>query len=311
MKPRKFKPSLSKRVADRPGDFPVLYRELFNESLSGHSTTLYPLINELTYIVDTFCFTSIIYMETKMTPEILYEDNHIIVVNKPSGMLSQGDASGDDSLLDILKLYVKKKYNKEGEAFVGLVHRLDMPVSGVMVFARTSKAARRFHSEIISGNMQKFYLAVVEKEMPDDNKWHRLENFLRRERDITKIAAKESLDTQRADLNYITISSSKEFSMLLIKLGTGRKHQIRAQFSAMDAPVAGDKKYGSRIEYKNSILLCSVFLSFTHPTLKERMNFYSPPPERFNKTIQYNPESLKEKIIGIINNTDGQALLSK
>ena len=250
-----------------------------------------------------------------MTPEILYEDNHIIVVNKPAGMLSQGDSSGDESLLDVLKQYVKEKYSKEGEAFMGLVHRLDRPVSGVMVFARTSKAARRLHSEIISGNMQKFYLAVVEKEMSMDNKWHRLENFLRRERDITKVAVKESIDTQRADLNYITISSSKdfskEFSLLLIKLGTGRKHQIRAQFSAIDAPIAGDKKYGSDSEYKNSILLCSVFLSFTHPTLKERMEFYSPPPDIFGRVVQYDPESLKEEIIGIINDTGNQALVSK
>lgn len=246
-----------------------------------------------------------------MTPEILYEDNHIIVVNKPSGMLSQGDISGEDSLLDFLKRYVKKKYNKEGDAFVGLVHRLDMPVSGVMVFARTSKAARRLHSEIISGNMHKFYLAVVEKEMPCDGKWHRLENFLIRERDITKVAAKESIGTQKADLNYRTISSSKGYSILLIKLGTGRKHQIRAQFSSLGAPIAGDKKYGSQSEYKDSILLCSVFLSFTHPTLKERMEFYSPPPDRFSGSIRYNPDTLRKEIIGIINETDNQALVSK
>ncbi len=246
-----------------------------------------------------------------MIPEILYEDNHIIVVNKPSGMLSQGDASGEDSLLDILKQYVKEKYNKEGEAFIGLVHRLDMPVSGVMVFARTSKAARRFHSEIISGNMHKFYLAVVEKEMQGNRKWHKLENFLIRDRDITKVAVNESVDTQRADLSYIIISSSNGFSLLLIKLGTGRKHQIRAQLSAIGAPVSGDKKYGSRSEYKKYICLCSVFLSFTHPTLKERMKFYSTPPDRFRKLIEYNPESLKEEIIGIINDTGNQPLVSK
>lgn len=235
-----------------------------------------------------------------MTPEILYEDNHIIIANKPSGLLSQGDASGNDSLLDILKQYVKKKYNKEGDAFVGLVHRLDMPVSGVMVFARTSKAARRLHSEILSGNMHKYYLAVVEKEMPDDGKWHKLENFLSREKDITKVSKKESSDTQRADLNYRTIISSKNFSLVLIKLGTGRKHQIRAQFSFIGAPVAGDKKYGSLNEFKNSICLSSVYLSFSHPTLKEMMKFYSPPPEIFYKFISFNPEQIKEKILELI-----------
>lgn len=231
-----------------------------------------------------------------MTPEILYEDNHIIVVSKPSGMLSQGDISGDDSLLDILKQYVKKKYGKEGEAFIGLVHRLDMPVSGVMVFARTSKAARRLHSEIISGKMDKFYAAVVEKELPDDRKWHKLENFLTRERDITKVVLKETKDSQIADLNYRTILSEKGYSLVLIKLGTGRKHQIRAQFSAINAPVAGDKKYGSKNEFKNSICLHSVFLSFGHPTLKERMKFYSAVPDTFAKFIHIDEDKLQNDI---------------
>lgn len=231
-----------------------------------------------------------------MTPEILYEDNHIIVVSKPSGMLSQGDISGEDSLLDILKQYVKKKYGKEGEAFIGLVHRLDMPVSGVMVFARTSKAARRLHSEIISGKMDKFYAAVVEKELPDDRKWHRLENFLIRERDITKTILKETKDSQRADLNYRTILSAKGYSLVLIKLGTGRKHQIRAQFSAIGAPVAGDKKYGSENEVKNSICLHAVLLSFNHPTLKEKMKFYSALPDNFSKFIHLDQDRLQNDI---------------
>lgn len=231
-----------------------------------------------------------------MTPEILYEDNHIIVADKPSGMLSQGDSSGEDSMLEVLKTYIKKKYNKEGDVFIGLVHRLDMPVSGVMVFARTSKAARRLHSEIIAGNMDKYYAAIVEKELPDDKRWHRLENFLIRERDITKIALKESKDSQKADLYYRTISSSKGFTMVLIKLGTGRKHQIRAQFAGIGAPVSGDKKYGSLNEVKNSICLHSVFLSFTHPTLKERMKFYSPLPDRFRKFISSDAEVLMKEI---------------
>jgi len=246
-----------------------------------------------------------------MTPEILYEDNHIIIVNKPAGLLSQGDATGNDSLLDILKQYVKKKYNKEGDAFVGLVHRLDRPVSGVMVFARTTKAARRLQSEILSGNMSKYYLAVLEKEMTDDGRWHKLENFLIREKDITKVAVKESRDTQRADLNYRTVISLRGFSLVLIKLGTGRKHQIRAQFSAIGAPIAGDKKYGSLNEFKNSICLSSVYLSFSHPTLKEMMRFYSPPPEIFNKLIPFDPEQIKEKILELIEDSANQIFVSK
>jgi len=246
-----------------------------------------------------------------MTPEILYEDNHIIAVNKPSGMLSQGDASGEDSLLDILKLYVKKKYNKEGDAFVGLVHRLDMPVSGAMVFARTSKAARRLHLEIISGKMEKYYTAIVEKKLPDDKKWHRLENFLVRERDITKVVLKETKDSQKADLYYRTISTSNGYTLVLVKLGTGRKHQIRAQFSGIGAVIAGDKKYGSANEVKNSICLHSVFLSFSHPTLKERMKFYSAIPEVFEKFIPMDEEKIKQEIIELAESFETQALVSK
>jgi len=246
-----------------------------------------------------------------MTPEILYEDNHIIVVNKPSGMLSQGDATGKDSLLDILKQYVKKKYGKEGEAFIGLVHRLDMPVSGVMVFARTSKAARRLHSEIISGMLDKFYIAIVEKQLPDDKKWHRLENFLTRDRDITKIVLKETKDSQKADLYYRTILSSKDSTLVLIKLGTGRKHQIRSQFSGIGAPVAGDKKYGSTNESNNSICLHSVFLSFSHPTLKDKMKFYSDVPDNFGEFLSFDKETIKNKICALTDDIPGQAFLSK
>ena len=245
-----------------------------------------------------------------MVPEILYEDNHIIVVNKPSGLLSQGDSSGEDSLLDILKLYVKKKYVKEGEAFIGLVHRLDMPVSGVMVFARTSKAAKRLHSEIVSGNMDKFYIAVVEKKFTVDEKWHSLENFLIRERDLTRVAIKESKDSQKARLYYRTLSLSRGFSLVLIKLVTGRKHQIRAQFAEIGAPVAGDKKYGSVNELKGFITLHSVYLSFTHPTLKEKMKFYSPPPATFSKFISAD-EEVKEKITKLAGEFKDQALVSK
>jgi len=246
-----------------------------------------------------------------MTPDIFYEDNHIIVVNKPSGMLSQGDSTGEDSLLDILKQYIKAKYLKEGDAFIGLVHRLDKPVSGVMVFARTSKAARRFHSEIISGGMDKFYAAIVEKELPYDQKWHRLENFLRRERDVTEVITRETQDSQRAELFYRTILSSHKFSLVLVKLGTGRKHQIRAQLSAIGAPIAGDKKYGSAHEIKNSICLHSVFLSFTHPTLKERMKFYSEIPSIFENFLTTNPDSVKGIILKLTDEFKNYILASK
>lgn len=234
-----------------------------------------------------------------MTPEIVFEDNHIIIVNKPPGMLSQGDSTGEDSLLEILKKYVKKKYNKEGDAFIGLVHRLDRPVSGLMVFARTSKAARRLHSEIISGNMDKYYAAVVETELPADGRWHRLENFLIREKDITKISSNETKESQKAILFYRTVLTSNRYTLVLIKLDTGRKHQIRAQFSEIGAPVAGDKKYGSLNELRNSICLHSVYLSFPHPTLKTEMKFCLDIPGSFLKFIQANPEKVKKEILDL------------
>lgn len=246
-----------------------------------------------------------------MTPEIIYEDNHIIVAIKPSGMLSQGDSSGEDSLLDILKLYIKKKFKKDGDAFIGLVHRLDRPVSGVMVFARTSKAARRLHSEIISGKMEKYYAAIVEKELINDSKWHRLENFLIRDRDITKTAVKETKDSQKAELDYHTILSSNGYTLVLIKLGTGRKHQIRAQFSAIEAPIAGDKKYGSRNNMENSICLHSVFLSFSHTTSNERMNFYAEIPLTFQKFLKSDPQKIKSMIFELIENFNNHTLASK
>jgi len=246
-----------------------------------------------------------------MTPEILFEDNHIIVVNKPAGILSQGDSSGEDSLLDMLKNYIKTKQNKDGDAFLGLVHRLDMPVSGVMVFAKTSKAARRLHSEIVSGNMEKYYVALVESELIDDKKWHRLENFLIRERDITKISIRENRSTQRAELFYKIIKAENIYTLVIIKLITGRKHQIRAQFSEIGAPVAGDKKYGSKTVINNSICLHSVYLSFPHPTLKERLEFYSGTPSAFNRYIKTDKAELKIEILERIDEFRNQALASK
>ncbi len=232
-----------------------------------------------------------------MTPEILYEDNHIIIITKPPGMLSQGDSSGDESMLDILKQYIKKKYKKDGDVFLGLVHRLDKPVSGVMVFARTSKAARRLHTEIINGNMEKYYAAVIEKKLHTDKKWHLLENFLVRENNLTKVTDNVSSNSQKADLYYRVILSSDKYSLIIVKLGTGRKHQIRAQLSAIGAPVAGDKKYGAKSELNNRICLHSVLLAFKHPTLNSKMSFYSDIPEVFNKLIQTDSEKIKNEIL--------------
>jgi 23S rRNA pseudouridine1911/1915/1917 synthase len=226
-----------------------------------------------------------------MVPEIIYEDNHIIVVNKPAGILSQGDSSGSESMLEILKDYIKKKYNRPGNVFLGLVHRLDMPVSGLMVFAKTSKAAGRMFTEITSGSMGKYYVAIIEKNLADYGNWHILENFLRRQRDITKIISRGNDDADKAVLYYRTILSSGQNSLVLIKLETGKKHQIRAQFAGIDAPVAGDRKYGSR-DRSDAISLHAVYLSFSHPTLKQRMEFSTEIPGRFKNFMPFDSDKV-------------------
>jgi 23S rRNA pseudouridine1911/1915/1917 synthase len=229
--------------------------------------------------------------------KIIHEDNHIIVADKPAGILSQGDMSGRESLLDMLKNYVKLKYDKPGEAFIGLVHRLDRPVSGLMVFARTSKAASRLHQEIISGRMEKFYIAVTEMELIAGSDWHRLENNLIRKKDKTFISVKESRNSQRSVLYYNVLKCGEGKSLLLVKLETGRKHQIRAQLAGMGAPVYGDSKYGSPISAGKAICLHSVFLKFMHPVKKTMVEFYSPPPEIFRRSADFIPEDLQPVIM--------------
>ena len=236
-----------------------------------------------------------------MTPQIVYEDNHILIVNKPSGILSQRDSSGKDSMLEILKSYIKQKYEKQGEVFIGLVHRLDFPVSGLMVYAKTSKAARRLHNEIINGNMDKYYTAIVEKEFIIDREWHKLENFLTRINDKTIISKKINNHTKKSELYYTVLASLQGYSLILIKLETGRKHQIRAQFSALEAPIAGDIKYGSKNNLNDSICLHSTILSFNHPTLKDKMVFISDMPVIFTKFIKIDLNIAKDNIYELIN----------
>ncbi|HPS57604.1 MAG TPA: RluA family pseudouridine synthase [Spirochaetota bacterium] len=233
----------------------------------------------------------------KIPAIIIYEDNHIIVADKPAGILSQGDISGETSLLDMLKNYVKLKYSKPGEAFIGLVHRLDKHVSGLMVFARTSKAASRLHDEITSGKMEKYYIALAEKEIVPDQDWHMIENYLYREKDKTFIAAKEGKNTQRGVLYYTAIASGRGKSLLLVKLETGRKHQIRAQLTGMGAPVYGDARYGSSASTGKAICLHSVFLGFVHPVKKTPVEFFSPPPELFRQSADFIPGDLQAELM--------------
>lgn len=198
---------------------------------------------------------------------ILYEDNHIIVVYKFSGILSQSDNTKDLDMHTIIKTYLKERYHKPGNVYLGLVHRLDRPVKGVMVFAKTSKAAARLSEQIRNGQMHKKYYAVVEgilkeKEGILENKIEKLDN---------KKVLIDSPNGKEAKLEYKVIKEKDNLSLVDINLLTGRYHQIRIQFSSRNHPLYGDTLYGSK--YKGDLALISYSLSFIHPTTKEKMCF--------------------------------------
>ena len=218
-------------------------------------------------------------------PEIIHEDNHLIVTIKPPGILSQGDISGEDSMLDIIREYIRIRYSKPGNVFTGLVHRLDRPVSGLMVFAKTSKGAARLHKEFLNKNVDKYYTALVEGPDKINKKWVKIKSHLVRIKDITVVSEGKKKNSQEAVMNYISLFRDGRYSLILIKLETGRKHQIRAQLSAAGFPILGDRKYGSKTSMGDSICLNAARLSFTHPTTREALRFSSPMPERFKKFI--------------------------
>lgn len=199
--------------------------------------------------------------------DILYEDNHVIVVFKPAGILSQADKSGDVDMLTIIKSYLKEKYNKPGNVYLGLVHRLDRPISGIMVFAKTSKAASRLSEEIRNNKMHKKYLAIIHgyldvKEGTLVNRIEKLDN------------KKVLIDTPKgkeAVLNYKVIKEKNNLSLVDINLVTGRYHQIRLQFASINHPLYGDYLYNKKDT--NKLALVCYSLLFIHPTTKENMNF--------------------------------------
>jgi 23S rRNA pseudouridine1911/1915/1917 synthase len=212
-----------------------------------------------------------------VTPDVLYEDNHLLVVNKPAGLLTQSDLSGAPSLLEICREYIRGKYDKKGNVFLGMVHRLDRPVGGVLVFARTSKAASRLSEQIRRGEMVKRYRAVVEGSLEGEGE---LEHHLAREGSTTYAVSPGSPDSQRALLRYHSLGAAPRKSLLEIVLVTGRKHQIRAQMSAIGHPVYGDRRYGSPHDLgPDRIALRSYSLTLKHPTRDEVMTFTAPEPD--------------------------------
>lgn len=219
-------------------------------------------------------------VSTKDNLQILHEDNHIIVVNKRVGDIVQGDKTGDKPLSEVVKEYIKEKYNKPGEVFLGVVHRLDRPTTGIVVFARTSKALTRLNELFSNRETKKTYWAVVKNKPPktEDNLVH----FLKRneKNNTSKAHLKEVPESKKASLDYKIIKELNHYFVLEINLHTGRHHQIRAQLSAIGCPIKGDLKYGfDRSNPDGGIHLHARKLFFTHPVSKEAITIIAPTPD--------------------------------
>ena len=207
-----------------------------------------------------------------MILNVIYEDNHVIVAEKPCNVPSQADNTGDDDMLTLVKRYIKDKYQKPGEVYLGLVHRLDRPVGGIMVFARTSKAASRLSEAIRTNQFSKTYLAVVEGIL--DKKEGHLENYLWKDEALNKsvVVSKEKRGAKLASLSYEVLEEKEKLSLVKIHLETGRHHQIRVQFSHIGHPLYGDQKYGKN-NPNQQIALWAYQLAFKHPTKDAVMKF--------------------------------------
>ncbi len=207
---------------------------------------------------------------------ILYEDNHLIVAEKPVGVLSQADISNDLDMLTLIKQYIKEKYNKPGNVYLGLVHRLDRNVGGVMVFAKTSKAASRLSEQVRNKSFKKEYLCIVKGVL--NNKYGHLENHLIKDTKLNKSSVTTANLGKLAILDYEVVNEDKNrnLSMLKIDLKTGRHHQIRVQLSNYGYPIYGDKKYDNT-NTTNELYLYAYKLSFYHPTTKEYLSFTNYP----------------------------------
>lgn len=221
---------------------------------------------------------------------ILHEDNHIIVVLKPQNLPCCEDESKDKDLLTLLKEYIKEKYNKPGNVYLGLVHRLDRPTGGIMVFAKSSKAAARLSEQMKNGDFEKKYYAVVVGKPKEEKAI--LTHYLKKNavNNMVYVCPPTVEGAKMAELDYTMLESKDGISLMDIRLHTGRSHQIRVQMNAIGCPVYGDMRYGGEKAKKGYLSLWAYYLSFSHPISKEKMVFRVQPPEDVNPWNNFDTE---------------------
>lgn len=214
--------------------------------------------------------------------KVIYEDNHLLVVEKPVNILSQGDDTNDKDMVNLLKQYVKEKYNKPGNVYIGLVHRLDRPVGGAMVFAKTSKAASRLSEQVRNKTFKKTYRAVLHGTMAKENDTLKDYLYKNKKTNMVSVVNKSHKEAKNAELSYETLDKKDGFSLVEIDLKTGRSHQIRVQFASRRHPLFGDQRYGQHVnKVGQQISLWSYKIEIEHPTTKEKMEFVCEPPKEY------------------------------
>lgn len=220
----------------------------------------------------------VVFMAELREIRVIYEDNHLLVVEKPVNMPVCEDESRDLDLLSNLKEYIKRKYDKPGNVYLGLVHRLDRPVGGVMVFAKTSKAAARLSKQVAGHELEKTYVAVVCGKVPESGSMH---DYLVKDTKKNQSYVTDKDHGKEARLEFRQLGYKDGLSLVEVHLETGRSHQIRVQFSSRGYPLVGDAKYNKRHDGKTSVALFAKRLSFQHPVTKEKMSFEIEMPDRY------------------------------